>query len=318
MVDSNNLIQSILIVQVVLLLFLLGGLFLINRKLAKRIWEPFNKTLKKLKEYNISHKDPLTLSASATDEFNDLNTSLVELTNRIHIAYQSQKEFAENASHEMQTPLAILQGKLELLMQTEPLSEEQAGLMSDMSDAYQRMVHLNKNLILLTKIDNNLSFVEREKVSLNDTLKTVIHQYQPHLDEKQISLQVQLGNDISLMVNRSLLEILISNMFANAIRHNHAKGSIYLSTQDGDLLLQNSGKEQALDEANIFRRFYKDSADSQSLGLGLEIVKKLCSLYHFNLTYHFTGKLLEFRISFEEHIAQWPGIDELVYRPAYI
>jgi signal transduction histidine kinase len=222
MVDRDELIESIVEVQIILLLLLLAGLFIINRNLSRRIWKPFYTSLYKLRRYKVEAHEPLTLEKSSIDEFDDLNTSLEELAERTHKSYISQKEFTENASHEMQTPLAIFQSKVELLMQTSPLNEEQAQLISDLGDASQRMTRLNRSLLLLTKIENN-QIVEIENVSLQKVITDFSEEYQFQADQKQINISMDFRSDVVLEANKSLIEVMIGNLLGNAIRHNHPR-----------------------------------------------------------------------------------------------
>ena len=128
--DKYSLVKRIIWVTTFLLIVLLLGLLILNRVLTQKIWKPFYNTLNRLKEYRVDKQQMLTLEKSPIDEFNDLNKAVTVLTETNYQAYQSQKEFTENASHEMQSPLAVFQSKLELLMQTNPLNEEQATLIT--------------------------------------------------------------------------------------------------------------------------------------------------------------------------------------------
>ena len=297
LVDNDDLIQSIVKVQAILLLLLLAGLFIINRNLSKRIWRPFYTTLDKLRNYKVEQHQSLSLPKSSINEFDDLNTSLEDLTNRTHQSFISQKEFTENASHEMQTPLAVFQSKLELLMQTTPLSEEQAELMSDLADAGQRMARLNKSLVLLTKIENS-QFADKENISLKTYIEKFILLYQPQINEKQISVENKITTDEILNANTALIEVLISNLLGNAIRHNNVGGSIKIQLISGKLIIENTGRQTPLDETKIFERFQKESTDGNSIGLGLEMVKKVCSINQYTVAYLFLNNLHRFTISF--------------------
>ena len=287
MVDRDELIESIVEVQIILLLLLLAGLFIINRNLSRRIWKPFYTSLYKLRKYKVEAHEPLTLEKSSIDEFDDLNTSLEELAERTHKSYISQKEFTENASHEMQTPLAIFQSKVELLMQTSPLNEEQAQLISDLGDASQRMTRLNRSLLLLTKIENN-QFVELENVSLQKVITDFSEEYQPQADQKQINISMDFRSDVVLEANKSLIEVMIGNLLGNAIRHNHPGGSINIILEPELFTIINTGKGVAMEEDILFQRFQKDNPDSSGTGLGLEIVKQICNLYGFTIRYEYS------------------------------
>jgi signal transduction histidine kinase len=295
--DKYALIKRIVGVFMILLLLLLSGLLIINRILSKKIWKPFYSTLHRLHEYRVDKQAVLQLETSSVKEFNDLNKAIEELTKRDFNAYISQKEFAENASHEMQSPLAIFQSKLELLMQTKPINEEQASLIDDLANASKRMARLNKSLILLTKIENN-QFLEKEPLSVQEMLQKLIRQYKFQIDQKEIELEVSLVNDITIEGNITLLEILLGNLLSNAIRHNVLKGSIFIILKDQKLIVKNTGKSSSLDQNKLFKRFQKDSLDSGSLGLGLEIVKKISDLNHFEIDYSYTDRLHTFSVRF--------------------
>jgi signal transduction histidine kinase len=295
MADKNSLMRRIAGVAVILLFLLLLGLLIINKVLSKKIWRPFYNTLLRLHEYRVDRQPALHLEKSSVKEFNDLNKAIEQLTQRDYQAYISQKEFAENASHEMQSPLAVFQSKLELLMQTKPLNEEQASLIEDLANASKRMARLNKSLILLTKIENN-QFLEKETLSLEGILKKLKQQYEFQIDQKSIQVEFHVEKDIVMEANRTLTEILISNLLSNAIRHNVQNGRIVLSLRKNELVVQNSGKPHSLDVQKLFQRFQKDSFDSGSLGLGLEIVKKICDLNHYNIQYQYINQLHTFLV----------------------
>jgi signal transduction histidine kinase len=235
------------------------------------------------------------------NEFSDLNNSISTLIKRNLSVFQSQKEFTENAAHEMQTPLAILQGKLELLMQTHPLTTDQAGLISGLADANQRMNRLNRSLLLLTKIEND-QFAEKEKIGLKDTVEKMVGQFTFLAEQKNITVRNLSAPDITVEANRSLIEILVSNLIMNSIRHAPPGGVVIIGKENNsELTIKNTAKNGSLDNSRLFRRFQKESADHNSTGLGLAIVEKICSLYHFGLQYGFTDSLHVFSIDFKRN-----------------
>lgn len=284
MLDSEDLIETIVKVQIVLLLLLLSGLLVINRNLSKSIWRPFYSTLDKLRNYKVEQHRSLELTMSSVNEFDDLNRSLEELAGRAHQAYRMQKEFTENAAHEMQTPLSILKSKVELLMQTSSISEEQAELIGEMADASQRMGKLNQSLILLTRIEN-LQFTETESISLKEVIEKAVVLFQPQWEESQLRVRCDYKEDIFREANRPLLEILVNNLFGNAIRHNIKGGRIGIVLSGNRLVIQNTGRPSELDTGQIFRRFHKESNHVNSIGLGLAVVKQIGNLYGWWVSY---------------------------------
>ena len=297
MVDKFSLLKRIVILLIILLIALLLGLLTINRILAKKIWKPFYKTLRDLQDYRVDKQQGLKLEQSSIREFDDLNRAIEGLAKRDYQSYNSQKEFAENASHEMQSPLAVFQSKLELLMQTKPLNEEQASLIADLANASKRMSRLNKSLILLTRIENN-QFLEKEEISIREIIQKLLLQYDFQIRQKSIQCQFPDPGDILLNANRTVSEILLGNLLSNAIRHNREDGIVQIMIKDRELMIRNTGRPLPLREDRLFQRFWKESPDSGSIGLGLELVKKICTLNHYILRYEFVLNMHQFTIGF--------------------
>jgi signal transduction histidine kinase len=297
LLNNEDLIKSIVLVQALLMILIAAGLWLINRSLSKESWNPFYRTLDKLNRYNIESKEQLHFEPTDIDEFNRLNNTISALTHRNQQAYQAQKEFTENASHEMQSPLAVLQSKTELLMQTTPLSEEQAELISELTTAGQRMNRLNKSLLLLSKIENQ-QFPGTELVDLRAILSNLLAQYENSISQKGLRVSFQSTSPVEIRANRTLLEALLGNLVSNSIRHNVPGGQIELHLDGEELVIQNTGKPTALDSKKLFTRFQKQSTEVTGTGLGLEIAKKICDLNGFTLHYAFANGWHCFRLRF--------------------
>jgi len=200
--------------------------------------------------------------------------------------YLLQKEFTENAAHEMQTPLAVLQGQLELLMQAGTFTEAQTELIGKMADTSQRMNKLNKGLLLLVRISNNL-YQGREKVDWSAALDTMLAQYEEAISQKNIRVSIEKPASMKTEINRTLMELLVGNLLSNAIRHNIVNGTLGIRLTERELVIDNSGPDKALNTVNLFQRFQKDSGDPASLGLGLEIVDRICTLQQYALRYQY-------------------------------
>lgn len=295
--DSRDLIETILLVMAILLLLVIAGLILITRTISKKVWRPFYNTIDKLHHYRVDKEEIPSFEKTPVDEFTDLNNAITALVQRNRQAYHTQKEFTENASHEMQTPLAVFQNKLELLMQTNPLTEEQAELMEDLVNASQRMNRLNKSLLLLTKIENN-QFADTEPVSVKEVIEKLMEQYKFQAEKKSISINTDFQGENLLTANKLLLEILVGNLLSNAIRHTYDKGQIQITVKDRQMTIENTATGNSLDAAKLFKRFQKQTTDSNSLGLGLEIAKKIADRYQLTLTYQFADNKHSFLLQF--------------------
>lgn len=297
LVDNDELIFTIVLVQAVIVLLIVLGLLLITRYNSRRLWRPFYRTLQTLHDYKMETENKLILDKSTIDEFSDLNLAITNLTNRNRQVFLLQKEFTENASHELQTPLAVFSSKVELLMQTSPLTHEQAKLIEELSFAVQKMNRLNKTLLLLSQIDNT-KFSGYEHVSLEHTFNKMIDQYRNALSQKMVSIRTKIVKDFTIVGNSTLVEILIGNLLSNAIRHNIQEGVIDILLDSHKVCISNSGPSHALNQERLFQRFQKQTSDTNSIGLGLEIVKRICNMYHADISYSFSGGMHSFNLVF--------------------
>jgi signal transduction histidine kinase len=186
MVENEDLLGTIVLVEALLLIGLMTGMLWINSSISKKLWAPFYETLSRIREYEFNKHAAIRLKETNTSEFTDLNRSLENLLNKNYKSYLEQKEFTENASHEMQTPLAIFQSQLEVLMQTSPLTEEQADLINSLEMNNKRMVRLNRSLLLLTKIENE-EYQPKESVNITELVKKFLGSYQYYIQEKDLT-----------------------------------------------------------------------------------------------------------------------------------
>ena len=295
LVDNDDLIRAIGLVQVVLIILLTGGLLLINRMLSKRLWKPFYNTISQLKAYELDKNEAFKTVASNIIEFDDLSKAIAHLTDRNRKIYLQQKEFIENASHELQTPLAVFQSKLDILMQNPALSESSAETISALEATAQRMSRLNKNLLLLSKIDNE-QFVQKETTDLTAIVDEIISRVLPVTDANEIQIVVQ-AERTSLRCNGALMEVLLTNLIQNTVRNTRVRGRIQVALNPDRLEILNTGSAP-LDADTIFQRFKKHTAHPESTGLGLAIVKKICDLSGYRLSYSFQQGNHRFSVAF--------------------
>jgi hypothetical protein len=152
--ETDAIVESVILITSVTILCLLIMSFIINRVALKRLWQPFYQTLTSVRDFKVSRDQPLTLSSSQIDEFNFMNQTLERITGQAQVDYRSLKTFSENASHELQTPLAVIRSKLDLLIQDENLTEQQSIALQSTYNAIQKLTTLNQTLLLLAKIEN--------------------------------------------------------------------------------------------------------------------------------------------------------------------
>jgi signal transduction histidine kinase len=252
----------------------------------------------KTNSFDVTRNESLTLPAeTGTTEFNELNKVITALADRVNRAYHHQKQFVENASHEMQTPLAIIRSKLELLINQPGLTEKNAALIADITEANDRLSQMNRTLLLLAKIENN-QFPETEQVDISHLLKNVIEVFKGHYEEFPV-LRTTIENVFTVSVNRILIEVMITNLIKNAIDHNQPDGYINISLSKNTLTIENTGPALSVPPHDLFERFKKGSHQTKTTGLGLALVKQICNLYHFTITYNYNDGWHRIMVNFE-------------------
>lgn len=286
--EISHLIIKVFLIEACILALLFGAIIYINRKTAGVLWRPFRTTMQKLAGYDITqHHVPVLEKETGIVEFNELNKELTNLIEKDSQAYHSQKQFVENASHELQTPLAIIRSKLELLINQRDLTEETASLLADITDANDRLSQMNKNLLLLAKIGNN-QFPDKQPVCMGAMLDRIIDTYRQHYQEDFPAIKEDIDNSVIVQANTALMEIFLGNLVKNAVIHNVPNGFIEIELNMEKLVISNTGRAINLDPELLFERFRKGSNEIKSTGLGLALVKQICHLYNFFPEYTFS------------------------------
>lgn len=281
-----------------ILLLLLGVAFLLlNWIISKSIWKPFYKTIQQLENYDIKKHDNFQLESVSTYEFNQLNATLNTMTRKIQDDFSQHKEFTENASHEMQTPLAVIKANLSLLMQSSNLSEGDMNSIEAIENTVKKLSALNRTLLLLTKIDNQ-QYSENIKIDLTIICKNILDHYAEIISAKELIIEIDFQEKLEVTMNETLAEILVSNLIQNAIRHNVQGGKIRLKTSVNSLSISNSGDPLSIPESDLFVRFRKSETTSESMGLGLSLVKSVLDVYRYTITYEFSNNLHTFKLTF--------------------
>jgi signal transduction histidine kinase len=254
--------------------------FLLNFFLQQQLWQPFYSTLSQLRTFRIDQLDPLRLPESSVQEFTELNRTITNLTTVNQRSYQQQKQFVENASHEIQTPLAIALHQTEELIQNPALTPADAQALELLTQQLERLSALNKALLLLSKIDNQ-QFGDTQLVNLGDLVRQTADEYEFMAEQKGLRIQLTIQEDISLATNYYLMEILVRNLVRNALIHSVAEGVIIIQLANRSLRIENTMVSTIDRPETLFGRFIKQSDKPQSLGLGLAIVKSICDTYQF-------------------------------------
>jgi signal transduction histidine kinase len=296
--EEEELLEGLLIAFILVVAFLITSFLIVNLWISKILWKPFHSTLTELNNYDIKRQQKPFFKSSNINEFRELNSSLNMMTEKIHSDFLQQKEFTENAAHEMQTPLAIVKANVSLLLQSPNLKEDEMNQLHSIENTIKKWSALNKSLILLTKIENN-QFAENTLVDFNDVINKTFTHCEDLIVAKKIQLEIKTEANISLKMNLILAEILISNLFKNAIRHNDNNGKVAITLSHQTIIFSNSGSPLNISEEELFVRFKKNDTSNDSLGLGLSIVQSITKLYNIGINYDFNNNMHHFTLKFK-------------------
>ncbi|AYN69079.1 sensor histidine kinase [Euzebyella marina] len=296
MVEEDDQIENLVKYLIVLYLLLISSILLLNNLIFRKIWKPFYDLIGHLKNFRIEKDEPIKTKPTSIDEFRLLNLSVEKLTEKSRKSYLVQKQFIENAAHELQTPLAISINKLELLVEKNELTDLQSQEVGQVLDSLGRLNRLNKSLLLLSKIDND-QYIEEERVSFNEVIHRTVENLEDFAVHRGVAIYVDEKEQIDFKINKDLSEILMLNLIKNAVIHSDKKSQVKIEVARNSITIKNIGENKALNPEMIFKRFSKNSSNKSSTGLGLAISKAITDRYQLNLTYHFSGQH-EFAIIF--------------------
>lgn len=282
-----------------ILLLLLILVVVSSGLISKYIFAPFKRTLKVIQHFDLKQRGPIQLPGTQTSEFKELNEFLKKMIDKAREDYQSLKEFTENASHELQTPTAIIRGKLDLLMESD-IRDEQAILIAEMQNALERLSRIHSSLTLLTKLENN-EYNTTAPVCISRLMRELLNSFEELMEMKALTLYADIAENVNISLHASLADLLLTNLISNAIRHNappgkdtahwgeegNGQGLIYVSLHKEGLVVANTGREPQVPTSELFERFKKGTPGSDSIGIGLAIVRQICDLSQFNIVYEY-------------------------------
>jgi signal transduction histidine kinase len=294
-VETEDLIQIIFGITIGVILLLLLVLVITNRLILGRLWQPFYSILSELKLFNVTDNREMPSPNTTIDEFNELQAEVTAMAERVKKDYKDLKTFTENASHELLTPIAVINSKLDTLIQTENFSEHQSKLLNDLYSAVSRLSRLNQSLLLLVKIENKL-LNDRQHLDLQELIEELLYQLEDIFGDKEITVTSML-NEKEIEASNYLIEILLNNLIINAVRHNRTGGEIIINLTAENLTIKNTGEQVALNPENIFTRFHKAST-SEGSGLGLTISKQICESLGYQLVYSYEAPYHTFMVRF--------------------
>jgi len=298
-VESEDIYQGVFDSQTRLFVILGIVMVLSSFLISKWLFRPFDRTLEKIKNYNIKSLKPTSLGKTGIREFNILNGFINQMTEKVSTDYKNLKEFTENASHELQTPLTIALGKLELLLQQENLTEDQVELITSSYEAIAHMSKLNKSLTLLSKIENK-EFSNTENIDMSREINKTIDNFSELIHLKGLKLKNNIDENVFLKNDKTIINVLLNNLFQNAVRHNYEGGQINIELTAEKLLVENTGAEIVIPAEQLFERFKKGVHSEKNTGLGLSIIQKICELSKYQVSYTIEKKWHKITITFNK------------------
>lgn len=288
--------EAIVIIFIVMACMLVFAGGLVNYFINRKLWTPFLLNLHQLKSYSVSSKTNLQLIPSPIDEFKELNIVIADLAKRARKEYTGLKEFTENASHEIQTPLTIIKSRLESISQL-PIDAELANYLLDAKQALDRLSKLNKGLLLLAKLDND-TFPDQKRIDLGVMLRSITEQMEDLFEQRGIKIITDI-QDKKIYGSPYLLEILISNLLSNMRLHAKPNGQIKIMLDNRQMAFSNEGDPMAFPEDRLFTRFGKTAAGYNGNGLGLSIIKQICIAHQWSIVYFYDKNVHVFEIKFQ-------------------
>ncbi|MBT2161284.1 HAMP domain-containing histidine kinase [Zobellia sp. KMM 6746] len=293
-VESENILIAIILSYVTIILLIFIFLFYLNKARNKKMWLPFFTNLEAMKNFSVTSDKALYLIDSEIIEFSEFKDEIEVLTNKVRSDYKNLKQYTEDVSHELQTPLAIIQAKIENIINGDGLNDIQFEHLTSIQRDIQRLTQMNKRLTLLTKIENN-QFVNMESVDMNLLVEKTVKNFQ-----ELSNVQIKISGDANILaaMDPYLAEVLCNNLISNALKHSDPDGTIDINFMENMYSISNSGSKPLEHPENLYSRFYRESEAIKSTGLGLAIVKRICDIYKFDINYTFKSGRHIFTVKF--------------------
>ena len=296
LLEVNKLILWLFIGTAFILVFIVVGLFFMNQKISKWAWKPFYRNLSRLKNYDVTKKNVVQLEDSGISEFEALNQVISTLMSQVEKDFQNLKEFNENISHEMQTPLAIIRNKMVLLLESQKLDGKELQWVQAAYQEVNKLSKIGKSLTLISRIENQ-EFTRVNNVDIRATIDNILSNMEEIILFKKLEMTAKLDL-VKVKCDPILANILFTNLIKNAVQHNQKGGYIRMHLNEEKFEIENIGEVLKTETAHLFNRFQKGNTATETLGLGLAINQKICELYGFKLDYEHQEGVHKFSLLF--------------------
>lgn len=288
-IERDNVIENIFFYLILLFVLLLSIMLVGVHVVLQRTFRPLYRLLDWLNGIMPGAEVEELKNDTEIIEFRNLSQAALNMHERSRKVYLQQKDFIGNASHELQTPLAIALNKLDMLANSGQFNASQMQLLGEIFDTLQRATKLNKSLLLLSQIQNE-QFIQTRKINLTKLTEKALQDLNEIYEEKELTVEMAVADEFEMEMNDVLATILINNMVKNAVLHSPAHSKILIKSTSDSLTFVNGG-DTALDTEKIFKRFYRptQTVNKNSTGLGLAIAQEISLLSGIKLSYIFDG-----------------------------
>ena len=292
---ADKLVERVTLLMTLMVILFLGGIFMLNRFIFANLWKDFFDALEKLKQFDTS-KEPVKLGEPDVEEFQELKKVLERMTQRLSNDYRELREYTDHTTHELQTPLAVIKTKIELLMQSSKLGPEEMKLLQSINTSANHLSRLNSTLALITRIENQ-QFTGRKEIAVSRLIEEQLEMFQELISLREIVVERFYSDpELNMTMDKGLADILIINLLKNAIVHNAHGGRMVIRVEDGVFEIGNEGPALTVDQKDLFRRFVRDTRKTGNFGLGLSLVKKICDFYGFEVSYEEKNQMHFFKV----------------------
>jgi signal transduction histidine kinase len=216
---TDQLVERVTLMMTLMVILFLAGIFILNRFIFASLWKDFFEAIEKLKQFETS-KEPVILGEQDIEEFEELKQVLEVMTRRLAKDYKELKEYTDHTTHELQTPLAVIKSKTELLIQSENMGESEMKCLQAINTSVNQLSRLNSTLTLITRIENR-QFTEKEEIKLTELLDRHLELLEEHIDLRGIKVEKLYQDEgMVLFMDQGLADLMIGNLLKNAIAHN--------------------------------------------------------------------------------------------------
>lgn len=283
-IEKQDFKESLLFMLLALYAILLLTFLIINILVFKRSMKPFYSLLEWLGNNRPGSGNTAPDIKTDTTEFRHLNEAVAKYARHSEELFEHQKQFIGNASHEIQTPIAVCINRIEMLMEEENLTQKQLEELLKTHQTLEYVSKLNRSLLLLSKIDNN-QFCQTTTVNMNLIINKLVEDYREIYQYKNLQISVIEKGQFMPNINETLSGILVNNLLKNACEHNSNAGKVEIICTENSLEFRNTATGGPLDSQRIFERFYKMQNKESSSGLGLAIASAVCRQFSLHLNY---------------------------------